>query len=218
MSSESVKTHAVATDCAPTPGLRPLLIVVAAPSGAGKTTLCDRLLEEFPRVTYSVSCTTRPPRGKECNGVEYHFLSPDEFDRRVTAGEFLEHAHVYGYRYGTLRRTVAEALASGGSVLMDLDVQGAAQLRAAVAKAEPGDLLRTGFVDIFIEPPSFEALRERLATRGEDAEASVERRLQNAAAEMSHRHEFRHHVVNGELELAYAQMRAIVLKEWQSGG
>ncbi|MCE9614546.1 MAG: guanylate kinase [Lentisphaerae bacterium] len=191
---------------------RALLIVVAAPSGAGKTTLCDRLLEEFPQVTYSVSCTTRPPRGKEVDGIDYHFLSPDEFERRVQAGEFLEYADVYGYRYGTLRQTVEAALREGRSVLMDLDVQGAARLRRGVRQAADGDLLKTGFLDIFIEPPSLDVLRERLANRAEDSAESIDRRFQNAQNEMSHRHEFHFRIVNGDVNVAYGQMREIVLR------
>ncbi len=196
--------------------LRPLLIVVAAPSGAGKTTLCDRLLNEFPQITYSVSCTTRPPRGQEVNGVDYHFLNPTEFEHQVQAGEFLEHALVHGYRYGTLHKTVADALHAGHSVLMDLDVQGAARLRDSVAKAREGDLLKTGFVDVFIEPPSLEVLRERLARRGEDPEESMERRLRNAANEMRHSHEFHYRIVNAAVDVAYREFRAIVLREWQA--
>ena len=189
---------------------RALLIVVAAPSGAGKTTLCDRLLEEFPQMTYSVSCTTRAPRGRERNGVDYHFLTPAEFEQRVAAGEFLEYADVYGFRYGTLRRTVEEALRAGRSVLMDLDVQGAARLRRSVAQAADGDLLKTGFLDIFIEPPSLEVLRQRLANRAEDSAESMERRFRNAQNEMSHSHEFHYRIVNGDVDVAYAEMRAIV--------
>jgi guanylate kinase len=192
---------------------RALLIVVAAPSGAGKTTLCDRLLDEFPQIAYSVSCTTRPPRGKETNGVDYHFLTPEEFERRAQAGEFLEHAQVHGYRYGTLRSTVEEALGAGRSVLMDLDVQGAFALRHGVALAAEGDLLRTGHVDIFIEPPSLQELRRRLELRGEDPEESMEVRLRNASAEMRHAHEFAYRVVNGDVDVAYGELRAIVRRE-----
>ena len=196
---------------------RPLLIVAAAPSGAGKTTLCERLLADFPQITYSVSCTTRLPRGQEQDGQDYHFLTEAEFARRVEAGEFLEHALVHGYRYGTLRRTVEDALRQGQCVLMDLDVQGAARLRAAVDTGRPDDLLQAGYVDIFIEPPSMEVLRQRLASRGEDAEESVERRLANAATEMSQRQRFRHRIVNADVEVAYQQMRTIVQSEMARG-
>jgi len=132
----------------------PLLIVVSAPSGAGKTTLCDRLIAERPDMVYSVSCTTRAPRGEERDGRDYHFLSEPEFDRRLRQGLFLEHARVHGYRYGTLRETVHAALTAGRSVLMDIDVQGAAQVRAAVGRADSEDPIAKGFLDIFIAPPS----------------------------------------------------------------
>lgn len=198
------------------PSTRSLLIVVAAPSGAGKTTLCERLLAEFPGVTYSVSCTTRAPRGREVDGEDYHFLTADEFERRVAAGDFLEHAVVHGHRYGTLRSTVEAALRAGRSVLLDIDVQGAATLRAAVASGRHGELLQAGYVDVFIEPPSLEALRARLAARGEDSAAAMERRLANAAAELGERHRFRYRIVNDELETAYAELRRILQAEWKA--
>ena len=138
-----------------TPG-RPLLIVVSAPSGGGKSTLCDRLLASRHDMVYSVSCTTRPPRGREVDGLHYRFLSESEFERRVAAGDFLEHAVVHGARYGTLRHTVEEALRTGRSVLMDIDVQGAAQIRSALAARSVDDPLRSALVDIFIAPPSLE--------------------------------------------------------------
>lgn len=194
-------------------GWRSLLIVVAAPSGGGKTTLCEHLLEEFPNISYSVSCTTRDPRGRERNGEDYHFLSEDEFVRRINAGEFLEHAWVHGYRYGTLRAPVVEALRAGRSVLMDLDVQGTALLREAVSRALPGDPIKAGFVDIFIEPPSMAVLLERLQRRGEDSPEIVQRRLRNAEIEMRRRHEFRHHVINVDVATAYADLRRIILAE-----
>ena len=196
-----------------TPGT--LLIVVSAPSGAGKTTLCNRLRAELPELVYSVSCTTRAPRGQEIDGEDYFFLTPDEFERRVHAGEFLEHATVHGNRYGTLEKTVRSAMAAGHSVLMDIDVQGAAQIRAHVAMLESADPLRVGFVDIFIEPPSLDALRRRLEGRAEDAPEVIERRLRQAAGEMACRGQYRHRVVNDDLNRAYAEFRACVLAERQ---
>jgi len=129
--------------------LRPLLIVVSAPSGGGKSTLCRRMLAERKDVAYSISCTTREPRGNEVNGREYHFLSEVEFDRRVKNGEFLEHALVHGHKYGTLRKPVDDALASGKSILMDIDVEGARQIREYVARLPDSDALKNAFVDIF---------------------------------------------------------------------
>jgi guanylate kinase len=195
------------------PPERPLLVVVSAPSGAGKTTLCDRLLGEFSRMSYSVSCTTRPPRSGEIDGEDYHFLSADEFDRRARAGEFMEHAVVHANRYGTLRRTVVDALAAGRDVLMDIDVQGAGQIRRLVGGLPAGDLLRRAFVDIFIAPPSLEALRGRLVKRGLDAEDVIERRMRNARGEWAEAGAYRYYLVNDRLDAAYDALRAIVIAE-----
>jgi len=192
---------------------RPLLIVVSAPSGAGKTTLCDRLLVERKDIAYSVSCTTRPRRGAEVAGEDYFFISEDEFTARVAAGEFLEHAVVHGCRYGTLRTTVLGAMADGRSVLMDIDVQGARQIREAITAAPPGDPVKAGFVDIFISPPSMEALRERLERRGEDSEDVIARRLANARHEMADRDLYRYRVVNGDVAQAYEDLKRCVEQE-----
>jgi guanylate kinase len=194
---------------------RALLIIVSAPSGAGKTTLCQKLRAEFPELVYSISCTTRAPRGKEQDGREYHFLSEAEFLKRVGQGAFLEHALVHGNRYGTLRQAVADALAAGQSVLMDIDVQGAAQIREYVRKAAGDDPIRRAFVDIFIEPPSMEALQGRIEGRGENRAEDTQRRLKNAAEEMRHRFDYRHRVVNDVLEDAYVALRAVIETEWR---
>jgi len=193
--------------------MRPLLIVVSAPSGAGKTTLCNRLLARRKDIVYSVSCTTRPPRGDEADGRDYHFLTDREFERRRQNGELLEHACVHGHRYGTPRAPVAENLAQGLSVLMDIDVHGARQVRAAVAAAPAGDPLKAALVDIFIEPPSLAVLRDRLERRGEDSADAIARRLRNAAEEMRHRSEFRYRVVNRKLATAAAELNDIVRRE-----
>jgi guanylate kinase len=190
--------------------LKPLLIVISAPSGAGKTTLCDRLLQDYPEITYSVSCTTREPRGLEEDGEDYHFLKADNFARRVAAGEFLEHATVHGFSYGTLKEPVVSAMAEGHCVLMDIDVAGAAQVRDHVATLPADDPMRAGFVDIFIRPPSLEALQERLEERGEDDTPTIRRRLKNAAGEMARADEFRYHVLNDDLEIAYRELCGIV--------
>ncbi len=190
---------------------RPLLLVVSAPSGAGKTTLCDRLLADHLNMAYSVSCTTRAPRGNEVDGQDYHFLSGAEFDRRVNAGEFLEHAVVHGHQYGTLRQAVVDALMAGKDVLMDIDVQGAAQIRqAAMSGAGP---LRRAYVDVFIAPPSMDALRERLQNRREDSVETIERRLRNAQSEMGRWAEYQYLVVNDRLADAYRELSAIVAAE-----
>ncbi len=192
---------------------RALLLVVSAPSGAGKTTLCNRLLAGNPGMTRSVTCTTRAPRGAERDGSEYHFLSAEEFNRRVTEGLFLEHAVVHGNQYGTLRSAVEEALTVGRDVLLVIDVQGAASVRQA-ARSQ-GGLLGRAYVDIFIVPPSLNALRDRLEKRGEDAPDVIERRLVNAGKELERGQEFQYRVVNDDLESAYSELQAIVQAEHQ---
>lgn len=187
-----------------------LLIVISAPSGAGKTTLCDRLRERHTDIEYSVSCTTRPPRGSEVDGEDYHFLTAEAFERKVQAGEFLEQARVHGYRYGTLQATVRRALAAGRHVLMDIDVQGARQIRERVAALDAADPLRAGFLDIFIAPPSLDVLRERLKRRGEDSDETIARRLANAEREMAEQGRYRRVVVNDDLDTAYRELEGIL--------
>jgi len=187
---------------------RALLIVVSAPSGAGKTTLCNRLLAEHACMTRSVSCTTRAPRGTEMNGKDYHFLTSSEFNRRVSEGLFLEHAVVHGNQYGTLRSNVESVLEAGKDVLLIIDVQGASSVRRAAQSL--GGILGRSYVDIFVAPPSMEVLRERLQKRGEDALDVIERRLVNAQGEMDRGCEYQHVVVNDNLEQAYAELKAII--------
>jgi len=191
----------------------PLLVVVSAPSGAGKSTLCDMLMERDSNITYSVSCTTRAPRGEEKNRADYHFLSADEFAQRLATGEFLEHAQVHGYQYGTLRQTVYDALAEGRDIIMDIDVQGAAQIRAACAALPDEDSIKKGFTDIFIAPPSMEELRRRLCGRSTDADNVIEERLRNAAKEMKQQSCYQHVVINDDLEKAARELAAIILRE-----
>lgn len=191
--------------------MRPLLIVLSAPSGAGKSTLCDLLLQEFPEITYSVSCTTRAPRGQEEDGIDYFFLSKAEFERRVGAGLLLEHAEVHGNFYGTPAEPIRSAFAEGQSVLLDIDVVGAALVRDYVSRLPVGDPLREGFVDIFIEPPSMEELERRLVGRGEDAPETIALRLRNAQGELSRAGEFTYRVVNDDLDVAYRRLRDILL-------
>ena len=189
----------------------PLFLVLTAPSGAGKSTLVRMLRDEFPSVVYSVSCTTRAPRGEERDGVAYHFLSDEEFDRRVAAGEFLEHAVVHGHQYGTLRSAVERPLAEGRWVVMDIDVAGAAQVREIVGRMPADSPVRRGFLDLFIDVPSMEELRRRLEKRGEDAPEVIETRLRNAEGERARKGEFAAVVVNDDLARAYAELRAAAL-------
>ena len=192
---------------------RPLLLVVSAPSGAGKTTLCERLLAEFDSIHYSVSCTTRAPREGEVDGRDYFFLNETEFRAKVAAGEFLEHADVHGAMYGTLRRFITDGFAAGKDVLMDIDVQGAAQIRDRVRAAGAADPLHRAYVDIFIAPPSLDALRKRLQSRGKDSEAVIDRRVKQAELELSHWLEYQYLIVNDRLDASYDALRAIVLAE-----
>jgi len=192
---------------------RPLLITVSDPSGAGKTTLCERLLAGAERIVYSVSCTTRAPRGDEVDGRDYVFLTDAQFEAYVRRGRFLEHAVVHGHRYGTLADTVRDAMHAGRHVLLDIDVQGAGQIREKLDGLPEDDLLKAGFVDIFIAPPSMEDLRRRLESRGEDAPETIERRLANAEKEMARAGEYRYRIVNDKLEDAYRRLREIVRHE-----
>lgn len=191
--------------------VKPLLIVISAPSGAGKTTLCDKLLQEFPEISYSVSCTTRDPRGEEEDGVDYFFMTEEGFRQKIANKELLEFAKVHGNYYGTLRKPVEDAFKAGDSVLMDIDVEGAGQVRDVIDQLEDGNPLKEGFVDIFISPPSTEELRRRLERRGEDTPEAIELRLRNADDEMVRAGEYSYHVVNENLDLAYRRLRDIIL-------
>lgn len=190
---------------------KPLLVVLAAPSGAGKSTLCGMLLKEFPQFVYSVSCTTRAPRGAEIDGVSYFFLTETQFRRRIEAKEFLEYAVVHGNYYGTLKKTIADAMAARRSVILDIDVEGAAQVRNIVLGLPDADPMRVGYLDIFIHAPSLEDLRSRLMKRGEDAIETIEKRLRNASPEMARAGEFSNVLVNERVEEAYLKFRSIVL-------
>lgn len=184
-----------------------IVFVISAPSGGGKSTLL-RLLGEKPDFVYSVSCTTRAPRAGEVNGRDYHFLSVAEFERRVAAGEFLEHALVHGNHYGTLRQTVQENLSAGHDVLMDVDIQGAAQIRAN-ADAR----MRDALVDIFLTPLSIEELERRLRRRNTETAGQLALRLSNAAGEMAQWRSYRYVIISGSPDDDLQNFRAIMLAE-----
>lgn len=194
-----------------TPDKRSLLLIVSAPSGAGKTTLGAHLLQAFPDMVRSVSCTTRAPRSGEVNGKDYIFLDAAEFQRRIAAGTFLEYAQVHGAYYGTPRKPVEQALRAGCDVLLIIDVQGAERIRQLLASASAD--LRRAFVDVFIMPPDSATLRKRLVARGQDGADEIERRLKNAGGEMALASRYQHRIVNDQLEDAVARLRAIVLAE-----
>jgi guanylate kinase len=174
--------------------------VLAAPSGAGKTSLSRALLAEDPRLTLSISVTTRAPRPGEVDGQHYHFIDQPTFDAKAAAGQLLEHAYVYARSYGTPRAPVEAALAAARDVLFDIDWQGFRQLRAAL----PGDV-----VGVFIRAPSLDALAQRLAARGDDA-AQIARRMARAEDELSHAREFDYLVENADFDSALADLRAIL--------
>jgi guanylate kinase len=175
-------------------------VILSAPSGAGKTTIARRLLEVRNDVGYSVSATTRAPRPGEVDGIAYHFLSTEQFERAVQNGEFAEYARVHGNMYGTLRREVERVVASNRNVVMDIDVQGAMQFSASFPDA----------VRIFVLPPSGETLVARLKDRGTEDSATIATRLRDAIGEIGVIGEFEYVVVNDELERAVAQVSCII--------
>ena len=176
------------------------LFVVAAPSGAGKSSLVKALMELDSRVQPAVSHTTRPPRGQEKHGREYFFLSSEEFDAMVLRNSFLEWAHVHEQRYGTSRQAIEERMANGSDVILEIDFQGAVSIKRIFANA----------VLIFILPPSWEELRSRLQRRGEDSPEVIELRLKNAAEEMAQAHEFDFVIINELFERAVFDLKTIV--------
>jgi guanylate kinase len=181
-----------------------ILFVVSAPSGAGKTTLCDAL-RQTPDFVYSVSCTTRPPRAGEIDGEDYHFISEEEFRARVQAGEFLEHANVHGKFYGTLRAPILKNLRNGVDVLIDVDTQGAAAIRQF---NDP--FLQQSLADVFIMPPNLEELHRRLTKRGTETEAQIETRLQTAAREMQLWRDYRYTIISRSMEEDLLKFRQIM--------
>jgi len=188
----------------------PLFIVVSAPSGAGKTTLCDLLLQNYPEICYSVSCTTREPRLNEEDGVDYHFLSVDAFKKLIDENKFLEHALVHDNYYGTLKAPIYEVLREGQCMLLDIDVAGAEQVRNYVASLPEDDPMRKGFIDIFINPPDLEELRQRLENRATDSQDVIEKRIRNAQAEMARANEYMYQVVNDDLDTAFRRLCDII--------
>ena len=176
------------------------LFVVAAPSGAGKSSLVKALMELDNQVQPSVSHTTRAPRGQEKHGREYFFVSPQEFDSMVLADAFVEWAHVHGQRYGTSKKMIEDRMAQGADVVLEIDYQGAVQIKRMYANA----------VLIFILPPSWEELRSRLERRGEDAPETIELRLKNAAEELAQAREFDYVIINEVFERALFDLKAIV--------
>ncbi len=182
---------------------RGILVIVSSPSGAGKTTLTRRLLEEFAaNLEFSVSYTTRPRRSGEVDGRDYHFVSPEVFEKMIADRAFAEHAFVHGNRYGTALAPIEAALAAGRDIIFDVDWQGGAALSAHW----PDDSLK-----IFILPPDLEVLAFRLRKRATDAPGVIDRRLEKAIEELQHFSEYQHLIVNDDLERAYQELRAMYL-------
>jgi guanylate kinase len=181
----------------------PLLIIISSPSGAGKTTLCHKLLEEFNNLRFSTSHTTRKPRQGEVDGKDYVFVRDDEFESMIENELFIEWAYVHGNRYGTARAEVRAAATAGKDLLFDVDFQGAQQIKEQYPNA----------VGVFVLPPSIQELQNRLRARGTETPESLNRRFKAALEEIANHHLFDYLVVNDNLEAAYDQIRAILIAE-----
>lgn len=184
-----------------------ILLLVSGPSGSGKTTLCRRLADEGEAV-YSTSCTTRPARDGERDGHDYYFLSRDSFDQKVRDGDFLEYAEVHGNFYGTLKSEIIGHLASGTDVVMDIDVQGADQVRAC---QDTG--IRAALVDLFVMPRTEDELRKRLAGRGSDTDDVIELRMKNALGEITHWTKYKYRLLSETREEDYLQFKSLLIAE-----
>jgi guanylate kinase len=182
------------------------VFVITGPSGVGKGTLIRSLLQQAPELEVSVSATTRPPRPGEVDGVDYHFISEEEFARRLEAGEFVEHASYSGHRYGTLRSELEGRLAAGTPVVLEIEIQGARQIRESMPEA----------VQVFIAPPSLDALKARLVGRGTNSPRDMDARLRTAREEVDAQSEFAHVVVNDRLEQAVSELVAVVRSALQA--
>jgi guanylate kinase len=182
---------------------KPLVYIISAPSGSGKSTLTNEVLKLVPNLVFSISYTTRALRGSEQNGKQYHFISMKEFERMVADGEFLEHANVHGNCYGTARRFLREAGQSGNDLLLDIDVQGAAQVKKNLTDA----------ISVFVLPPDRKTLEWRLRNRGEDREEVIQRRLQDARREIEEYDKYDYVLINDQLEKSIERLKAIVISE-----
>ena len=183
-----------------------MLLVISGPSGTGKGTLIERLMQEDPTLVFSVSATTRAPRPGEIDGVHYHFVTNERYDQLVAENAFVEYASVHGNRYGTLRSEVYERLERGENVVLDIDVQGALNVIASEKEK----------VSIFILPPSMQELRSRLTGRGTESAEDVERRLHNAVWEISQKDKYEYKVINDDLESCLRTLQAIIQAEKHS--
>jgi guanylate kinase len=199
----------------PLPMTNPLLVLISAPSGGGKTTLCNQLLAARPGMSRAITCTTRQPREGEQDGVDYYFLDAESFLKRVQAGNFLEHATVYGHSYGTLKAEVLGKLRQGEDVLLNVDVQGAATIRD---KAQEDPELKRSLVSVFLTPPSLTVLEERLRRRGTDAPAVIQKRLSVARREIAQWKHFDYLLISSTISEDLRRMQAIVEAEKMRAG
>ncbi len=192
----------------------PLLIVISAPSGGGKTTLCHQLLEKHPEMTRAITCTTREPRPGELHGRDYYFISDDEFSKRIEAGSFLEHARVFDHSYGTPKPEVLDKLLSGNDVLLNIDVQGAATVCSrAAADAD----LRHALVTVFLTPPSLRELESRLRRRGTDSDSQLQKRLSIARHEVEQWPNFQYLILSTSIAEDLRRMESIIEAERMRG-
>src|SRR5262245_38262750 len=205
-SSESAKTG-VENQTKAMPTASPLLVLISAPSGGGKTTIIEHLLAARPQMTRAVTCTTRPPREGEHDGVDYYFLDAASFLKRVQAGNFLEHATVYGNSYGTLKSEVLGKLRQGKDVLLNVDVQGAATIRQ---RADEDVELKRALVSVFLTPPSLDVLEERLRKRGTDSPAVIQKRLGVARQEIAQWKNFDYLLISSTISEDLRGMQAII--------
>ncbi len=192
------------------PQVTPLLVLISAPSGGGKTTLCQALLAASPQMARAVTCTTRPPREGEQDGVDYYFLDATSFLKRVQAGNFLEHATVYGNSYGTLKAEVLGKLRQGKDVLLNVDVQGAATIRE---KAHEDPELKDALLSVFLTPPSLSVLEQRLKKRGTDSATAIQKRLSVARQEIAQWKNFDYLLISSTIQEDLRRMQAIIEAE-----
>ena len=188
---------------------KPKFIILSSPSGGGKSTLCNMLLSARDNFVYSISYTTRPPRGRELDGVHYHFIDEEEFKSHKNSGKFLEYAHVHDYLYGTTKESIFKNMQNGYSVILDIDVQGAKSIREMVHNMSEG-IIKDGFVDIFIMPPSIKLLEMRLRNRKTNTEESIKKRLIEAQNEIKKSKDFKHVIINDNLEFAFSELCNII--------
>lgn len=184
-----------------------ILLLVSGPSGSGKTTLCRRIADEG-EAHYSISCTTRTARDGEENGVDYHFLTQEDFKSRVQSGQFLEHAEVHGNYYGTLKSEVLDYLSKGVDVVMDIDVQGAEQVRSC-----DDEKIKRALTQLFVMPPSKQELLARLTGRGTDAQDVIDLRMKNALEEMTHWPKYTYRIISATREEDYLNFKSLILAE-----